>query len=219
GFKPTDIHCNISQPGWGKFAWSSFFAPWICGVSIFAYAQKGRFVAKDMLLQLEKNKVTTFCAPPTVLRLLIIEDLQQYQFSFRSCVAAGEPLNPEIIEIWEKATDITIRDGFGQTESTCMIANLPNMPMKFGSMGFLTFMYPVVIADDDGVSLPANEEGNICVEIDINKPNGLFAGYFGDKKKEKQVFKNGLFYTGDKAYKDEEGYIWFVGRNDDVIKT
>jgi len=219
GSKPGDIHCNISQPGWGKFAWSSFFGPWIAGVTIFAYAQKGRFVAADMLKQLELHKITTFCAPPTVLRMLILEDLKAYKFSFRSCVAAGEPLNPEIIEIWKDATGILIRDGFGQTESTCMIANLPNTRVKFGSMGHPTFLYDVVIADDDGQELPIHEEGNICVRTNTGKCSGIFEGYYNDEEKKQQVFKHHLYYTGDKAYKDEEGYIWFVGRNDDVIKT
>lgn len=219
GLTAGDLHCNISQPGWAKFAWSSFFAPWLTGATIFAFAQKGRFVAKDMLEQLAIHKVTTFCAPPTVLRMLILEDLKAYKFSFRSCVAAGEPLNPEIIETWKSATGITIRDGFGQTESTCMIANMLGQPIKFGSMGFPTFLYDVVIADDDGLILPDMEEGNICVRTDNGKPNGLFAGYYYDKVKQAEVFKHGLYYTGDKAYKDEDGYIWFVGRNDDVIKT
>lgn len=219
GSKPGDIHCNISQPGWGKFAWSSFFGPWIAGVTIFAFAQKGRFVAADMLAQLEQHKITTFCAPPTVLRMLILEDLKAYKFNFRSCVAAGEPLNPEIIEIWKDATGILIRDGFGQTESTCMIANMPNAKVKFGSMGHPTFLYDVVIADDEGKEMPIHEEGNICVKTNTGKHFGIFAGYFQDEEKQKQVFKHNLYYTGDKAYKDEDGYIWFVGRNDDVIKT
>lgn len=219
GFKPGDIHCNISQPGWAKFAWSSFFSPWIAGATIFAFAQKGRFVATDMLAQLQKHKITTFCAPPTVLRMLILEDLKAFTFHFRSCVAAGEPLNPEIIETWKEATGVLIRDGFGQTESTCMIANIPNAKVKFGSMGHPTFLYDVVIADDEGKEMPIHEEGNICVKTNTGKHFGIFAGYFQDEEKQKQVFKHNLYYTGDKAYKDEEGYIWFVGRNDDVIKT
>jgi acyl-coenzyme A synthetase/AMP-(fatty) acid ligase len=219
GLKPGDIHCNISQPGWAKFAWSSFFAPWICGATIFAFAQQGRFVAPDMLKQLALHKITTFCAPPTVLRLLVLEDLKAYQFSFRSCVAAGEPLNPEIIDIWKQNTGVLIRDGFGQTESTCMVANLPNSKVKFGAMGKPTFLYDVVIADDDGNILPDNEEGNICVRTNTNKHLGIFSGYYQDEEKMHQVFKHNLYYTGDKAYRDQEGYIWFVGRNDDVIKS
>ena len=219
GITQTDVHYNISQPGWAKFAWSSFFAPWSIGAAIFAYHQPGRFNARETLEQIEKHKVTTFCAPPTVLRLLILEDLKSYNFSFRECVAAGEPLNPEVIEQWRAGTGIVIRDGFGQTESTCAVANLPGGRIKFGSMGKATFLYDIVIADDAGNIMPDNEEGNICVRMDTGRPNGIFADYFEDAEKKKSVFKHGLYYTGDKAYRDEDGYVWFVGRDDDVIKA
>lgn len=219
GLRKGDIHYNISQPGWAKFAWSSFFAPWSIGATIFAYAHKGRFNAQDTLAQIAKHNITTFCAPPTVLRMLIQEDLTAYQFSFRECVAAGEPLNPEVIEQWQKGTGVLIRDGFGQTESSCMVGNLPDSRVKFGSMGKPLFLYDVVIADDEGNIMPDSEEGNICVKMTTGKPNGIFIDYFGEPEKKKSIFKHGLYYTGDKAYRDEEGYIWFVGRDDDVIKS
>ena len=219
GLKKEDIHYNISQPGWAKFAWSSFFAPWNVGASIFAFHQTGRFNAEETLKLIEKHQISTFCAPPTVLRMLIKEDLKSYQFNLRECVAAGEPLNPEVIETWKKGTGILIRDGFGQTESTCLVANLPGYEVKFGSMGKPTFLYDVVIADEHGAELPAGEEGNICVKMDTGKPNGIFRDYFENPEKKKDVFKHGLYYTGDKAYQDEDGYIWFVGRDDDVIKS
>lgn len=219
GIKQGDVHYNISQPGWAKFAWSSFFAPWNVGATIFAFNQKGRFNAAQQLALIEKHKVTTFCAPPTALRMLILENLKSYSFSLRECVAAGEPLNPEIIEVWKKGTGITIRDGYGQTESTLLVANLPGDKIKYGSMGKPTFLYDIVIADEDGNELPANEEGNITVRTNTGKPNGLFSEYFGDADKKKDVFKHNLYYTGDKSYKDEDGYIWFVGRDDDVIKS
>ena len=219
GLKKGDVHYNISQPGWAKFAWSSFFAPWGVGATIFAYHHTGRFSAAETLALIEEHKITTFCAPPTVLRMLILEDLESYKFSFRECVAAGEPLNPEVIEQWQKGTGIVIRDGYGQTESTCVAGNLPGERVKFGSMGKPTFLYDVVIADDDGQLLADGEEGNICVRMDPDKPNGIFLDYFGDPGKKKSVFKHGLYYTGDKAYRDEDGYIWFVGRDDDVIKS
>ena len=183
------------------------------------YHQTGRFHTHTTLSLIAKHKITTFCAPPTVLRMLILEDLKSFQFSFRECVAAGEPLNPEVIEQWKAGTGILIRDGFGQTESTCMVGNLPGAKVKFGSMGKPLFLYDVVIADDDGNIQPDNEEGNICVNMNMTKPNGVFSDYFGDPEKKKTVFKHGLYYTGDKAYRDEEGYIWFVGRDDDVIKA
>lgn len=219
GIKQGDLHYNIAQPGWAKFAWSSVFAPWNVGAGIFAFHQPGRFNAKETLAKIAAHKVSTFCAPPTVLRMLILEDLTHYQFSFRECVAAGEPLNPEIIETWQKGTGILIRDGFGQTESTCIVANLPDSKVKFGSMGKPTFLYEVVIADDEGDEVPVSEEGNICVRMNTVKPNGIFKEYFADPEKRKDVFKHDLYYTGDKAYRDEEGYIWFVGRDDDVIKS
>lgn len=219
GLKQGDVHYNISQPGWAKFTWSSFFAPWSVGAAIFTFQQKGRFTAHEQLVQIEKHRITTFCAPPTVLRMLILEDLKAYRFSFRQCVAAGEPLNPEVIEIWKQGTGMTIRDGFGQTESSCMIANLPGSKVKYGSMGKPTFLYDIVIADEHGREMPANEEGSIAVRTNTGKPNGIFADYFQDPEKRKEVFKHDLYYTGDKAYKDEDGYIWFVGRDDDVIKT
>jgi len=219
GLKKDDIHYNISQPGWAKFAWSSFFAPWSVGATVFAFYQTTRFNAKEHLSMLEKYKITTFCAPPTALRMLILEDLKSYSFALKECVAAGEPLNPEIIDAWKKGTGLIIRDGYGQTESTCLIGNLPGDKLKYGSMGKPTFLYDIVIADDEGNQLPANEEGNITVRTNVQKPNGLFAEYFGDPEKKKDVFKHDLYYTGDKAYIDGDSYIWFVGRDDDVIKT
>ena len=219
GIKHGDVHYNISQPGWAKFAWSSFFAPWNVGATVFAFNQTGRFNAAEQLALMEKHKITTFCAPPTALRMLIQEDLKSYSFSLRECVAAGEPLNPEVIEVWKKGTGLLLRDGYGQTESTLLVANLPGEEIKYGSMGKPTFLYDIVIADEDGNELPANEEGNITVKTNTGKPNGLFAEYFGDPEKKKEVFRHNLYYTGDKAYKDKDGYIWFVGRDDDVIKS
>ena len=219
GIKPGDLHYNISQPGWAKFAWSSFFASWNVGATVFAFYQTGRFNAAEQMAMLEKYKITTFCAPPTALRMLILENLKSYSFSLRECVAAGEPLNPEIIESWKNGTGLILRDGYGQTESTCLVANLPGDELKYGSMGKPTFLYDIVIADEDGNELPANEEGNIAVKTNTGKPNGIFADYFDDPEKRQAVFKFNLYYTGDKAYKDDDGYIWFVGRDDDVIKS
>lgn len=219
GLQQGDIHYNISQPGWAKFAWSSFFAPWSVGATIFAYYQKDRFNAGKQLAVIEKYKITTFCAPPTALRMLILEDMTPYSFSLRECVAAGEPLNPEIIEVWKKGTGLALRDGYGQTESTLLVGNLPGAHLKYGSMGKPTFLYDVIIADEYGNELPANEEGNITVKTNTGRPNGLFLEYFGDPGKKQEVFRHNLYYTGDKAYRDDDGYIWFVGRDDDVIKS
>lgn len=220
GLKPEDKHYNISQPGWAKFAWSCFFAPLNMGATILSYRQRDRFVASEQLKMIQNHKVTTLCAPPTALRLLIQEDLQSFDFAnLRECVSAGEPLNPEVMEAWRSGTGLLLRDGYGQTESTCMVYNLPGDKIKFGSMGRPAFLYDIVIADEDGNEMPLHEEGQIAVRMHEGKFNGIFKEYVGDLAKRAEVFKHGLYYTGDKAYKDEEGYIWFVGRNDDVIKS
>jgi acetyl-CoA synthetase len=213
-----DIHYNISAPGWAKFAWSSFFAPWNMGATIFAN-QVDRFDAKEQLATIEQHGITTFCAPPTVLRMMVQENLSAYQFKFRQCVAAGEPLNAEIIQQWKKGTGILIRDGYGQTETTLLAGNLPGAAVKYGSMGKPTFLYDLVIANEEGMEQPPFEEGSICVKMDNARANGVFVDYLGEPDRKAQVFRHGLYYTGDKAYKDEEGYIWFVGRDDDVIKA
>lgn len=220
GLRPEDKHYNISQPGWAKFAWSCFFAPLNMGATIFTFRQKDRFIASEQLRTIQDYKITTLCAPPTALRLLIQEDLEQYDFSnLRECVSAGEPLNPEVMETWKKGTGFLLRDGYGQTESTCMVYNLPGAKIKFGSMGKASFLYDIVIAAEDGSEMPLHEEGQIAVRMHKGQFNGIFKEYIGDPEKKKEVFKHGLYYTGDKAYKDEEGYIWFVGRDDDVIKS
>lgn len=218
GCQRGDIHYNISSPGWAKFAWSSFFAPWNCGTTIFAN-QTDSFIAKDQLKAMEEFKITTFCGSPTVIRMLIQEDISIYNLSLRSCCAAGEPLNPDVIDKWEKATGIAIRDGYGQTETTALICNLPGNDLKPGSMGKPTFLYDIGIFDEEGNELPPLEEGVICVRLNTLKNNGLFIEYLNDKERTSIVFKHNLYYTGDKAYKDEEGYVWFVGRNDDIIKA
>jgi acyl-coenzyme A synthetase/AMP-(fatty) acid ligase len=219
GLQPGDRHYNISQPGWAKFAWSSVFAPLNLGATIFVYKAKGRFIAAEQLRIIQDYQVTTLCAPPTALRALIQEDLQQYRFSLRECVAAGEPLNAEIIKVWKEGTGIAIRDGYGQTESTCMIYNLPGSGIKFGSMGKPAFCYDMLISDGDGRELPVHETGQIAVRLHPGAFNGIFKAYIGDEERAKVAFKHGLYYTGDKAYKDEDGYFWFVGRDDDVIKS
>ncbi len=213
-----DIHYNISSPGWAKFAWSSFFAPWNTGATIFAN-QVDAFVPKEQLLDMEKYNITTFCGSPTVLRMLIQEDLSKYNLKIRTCVAAGEPLNPDIIDKWKQGTGVTIRDGYGQTETTALVGNIDGVLIKPGSMGKPTFLYNIDIFDEDGNKLPPLEEGAICIKMDEKRHHGVFIGYLNDKERTNKSFKHGLYYTGDKAYKDEDGYIWFVGRNDDVIKA
>lgn len=219
GLRQGDKHYNISQPGWAKFAWSSMFAPLNIGATIFIYKQSGRFAASRQLQVIRDYQITTLCAPPTALRLLIREDLRDYKFYLRECVSAGEPLNAEVIKIWKEGTGIELRDGYGQTESTCMICNLPGSKIKFGSMGKPAFLYDIVIADEEGRDLPLHETGQVTVRMHPGRFTGIFKSYIGDELRQQDVFKHGLYYTGDKAYKDEDGYLWFVGRDDDVIKS
>lgn len=150
---------------------------------------------------------------------MIQERLNDYQFSLRECVSAGEPLNAEVIKIWKDGTGIDLRDGYGQTESTCLICNLPGSELKFGSMGKPAFLYDMVIADDHGNAMPVHEAGQIAVRMHTGEFTGVFISYIGEKERQRAVFKHGLYYTGDKGYKDDEGYYWFVGRDDDVIKS
>lgn len=218
GCKRGDLHYNISSPGWAKFAWSSFFAPWNAGATILAN-QVDKFDPKDQLTTMESLGVTTFCGSPTVIRMLIQEDISSYNLKLRSCCAAGEPLNPDVIDKWQKGTGVTIRDGYGQTETTALVGNLPGNDLRPGSMGKATFLYDIGIFDETGNEVPPLEEGIICVKLESPKNNGLFLEYLADEKRTANSFKHNLYYTGDKAYKDEDGYVWFIGRNDDVIKA
>ena len=219
GVHGGDVHYNISQPGWAKFAWSSFFAPLTVGATVFAYGYAGRFVAAKHLEMIQDHKVTTFCSAPTVWRMFVLEDLTKYRFSLREVVSAGEPLNPEVIVAWRLATGLTIRDGYGQTESTLIVGNLPGEEVKLGSMGHASFLYDVLLVDERGREVPPGEEGDIAVRLDP-RPIGLFAKYLGpDAEKYALVFANNLYRSGDRASRDAEGRLWFVGRTDDVIKA
>jgi acetyl-CoA synthetase len=216
GLQPGDIHLNISSPGWAKHAWSCFFAPLNAGACVFIY-NYARFNTKAMLGVLEKFQVTTMCAPPTVWRMMIQEDLAAYRdrLRIRELIGAGEPLNPEIIERIRSAWGITVRDGFGQTETTAQIGNTPGQPLKAGSMGRPLPGYRVVLVDGDGRH--ANE-GEISLELDA-RPLGLMDGYFGDAEKNADVTRDGVYHTGDVATRDDDGYITYVGRADDVFKA
>ena len=163
--------------------------------------------------------VTTFCAPPTVYRLLIQLDLPSYNLKLRHCMSAGEPLNPEVIRAWKEAFDLEIYDFYGQTETVCVLSNYPFMPIKYGSVGKPTPGHDVCIVDDNGNELDVNQEGNIALYIGNERPPGLFREYWKDPKAMEEAFRNDYYFTGDKGYKDEAGYFWFVGRSDDVIKS
>ena len=214
GLKPGDVHWNISSPGWAKHAWSCLFAPWNAGATIFIY-NYARFNAPDALDVLVRHKVTSLCAPPTVWRMLMQQDLAKYKTSLRELVGAGEPLNPEVIDIVQRAWGITIRDGFGQTETTAQVGNPPGQPLKPGSMGRPLPGYDVALLDIDG--RPA-QEGEICLTL-APRPLALMLGYQDDDEKTSEAMRDGHYHTGDVASRDADGYITYVGRADDVFKA
>lgn len=216
GLMQGDVHLNISSPGWAKHAWSCFFAPWNAGACIFIY-NSGRFSAHGLLETLASYPVTSLCAPPTVWRMLIQEDLHSYRgrLSLRELVGAGEPLNPEIIDQVRKAWGITLRDGFGQSETTALIGNTPGQEVKPGAMGRPLPGYRVALLDADGV--PA-QEGEVALYVEP-RPKGLMLGYQDAQEQTDKVLHGGFYRTGDTATVDADGYIRFVGRSDDVFKS
>ncbi|MCP4024037.1 MAG: AMP-binding protein [Desulfobacteraceae bacterium] len=217
--KPEDMHWNVSDTGWAKAAWSSYFGPWNQGAAQFIH-HTDRFDPKTTLDLLAKHPITTMCGAPTIYRMLVLEDLSQYNFpALRHCVGAGEPLNPEIIDVWKKATDCTIRDGYGQTETVLLCGSFPCIEPRFGSMGKPTPGIQLHVIDEEGKILPPNQEGDIAVKIEPERPVGLFKEYWKEPDRTASAFIDGWYLTGDKAYVDEDGYFWFVGRSDDVILT
>jgi len=218
GLQPGDVHWNISSPGWAKHAWSCFFAPWVVGATIFIY-NYNRFDAKRVLDVLVHKAVTTLCAPPTVWRMLIQEQLGQWPVRLRELISAGEPLNPEVIEQVRSGWGLTIRDGFGQTETSAQIGNPPGQTLKYGSMGRPLPGYKVVLLDVD--DQPA-DEGEIALVLDdaaLGRPMGLMVGYADAPEKTAEVMRGGHYRTGDVAQRDADGYITYVGRADDVFKA
>ncbi len=222
GIQPGDIHHNLSAPGWAKWAWSSFFGPLNIGAVATGFAFKV-LNGEKYIDAISRFGVNTFCAPPTAWRMFVGLDLDQYDFSsLKMSVSAGEPLNPEIIEQWKKFTGTEIRDFYGQTESTAMIGNPPWMEgkMRFGSFGMPSGMYDVVLVDDENQEVTQPEQtGHIAVRLSQWRAIGLFNEYIGDSEKMAAVFHGDYYLTGDRAYFDEDGYWWFVGRADDVIKS
>lgn len=214
GLRPGDVHLNLSSPGWAKHAWSCFFAPFNAEATVLAY-QYERFTAKALLDRLVACGVTSFCAPPTVWRLLIQEDLGAWRTQLRELASAGEPLNPEVIERVRAAWGLTIRDGFGQTETTAQIGNPPGQPLREGSMGRPLPGYPVELVAADGT---VGDEGEICLDLS-RRPLGLMQGYLDDAEKQAEAMHGGWYHTGDVARRDADGYITYVGRTDDVFKS
>jgi acetyl-CoA synthetase/medium-chain acyl-CoA synthetase len=218
--RPGDLHWNLSDTGWAKAAWSSFFGPWNQGATVFAAQMSGKFRPGAVLKMLEQYPVTTLCAPPTAYRLFVQEELAKHRFAhLRHCVSAGEPLNPEVIETWKRATGLTIYDGYGQTETTCLVGNFRCLPVKPGSMGKAMPGFEVSIVDDDGKEAPPGQEGHLAVRVRPHRPVGLFRAYVDAPNLNEAVFRGDWYITGDRGIRDSEGYFWFVGRADDVIIT
>jgi len=218
GLRPGDVHLNISSPGWAKHAWSNFFAPWLAEATVFVY-NYGRFDPAALLEQIRAEGVTAFCAPPTVWRMLINADLSGGCGSLREAIAAGEPLNPEVISQVEKHWGLTIRDGFGQTEMTACIANTPGQPVKSGSMGRPLPGVPVVLVDPlTNAVVEGPGEGEICLDLE-QQPLTLMTGYQGDAERNAEAMAGGFYHTGDVASRNEDGYITYIGRTDDVFKA
>ena len=213
------LHFTVADTGWAKSAWGKIYGQWLSGSAVMTY-DYDKFVPKYLMEVIEKYKVTTFCAPPTIYRFLIKEDLSKFDLShLKYCVVAGEPLNPEVFKQFYEQTGIKLMEGYGQTECTVAVATYPWMKAKPGSMGMPTPGYDIDIVDEDGNACEAGNEGEIVIHTSESKPVGMFNGYYRDEQLTASVWTNGLYRTGDMAWCDEDGYFWFVGRADDVIKS
>ncbi|MET3707916.1 AMP-binding protein [Arthrobacter sp. UYEF6] len=215
GLEPGDVHLNVASPGWGKHAWSNFFAPWIAEACVFVYNYE-RFDARALMEQMDRERVTSFCAPPTVWRMLIQADLKVLKSPPTKVVSAGEPLNAEVIEQVQRAWGQTIRDGFGQTETTVQVANTPSQPVTVGAMGRPLPGFDVVLVDP--TTGEEADDGELCLRLDP-RPVGLMKGYYGDAERTAEAFRGGYYHTGDMASRDIQGVITYVGRDDDVFKS
>ena len=213
------LHFTVSDTGWAKSAWGKLFGQWVEGAAVFVYDYRNKFNATELLPIIEKYGITTFCAPPTIYRMLIMADLRKYDFSeLRHCVSAGELINPEVIKAWKDATGLEIYEGYGQTETVLCIGTFPSIEPRYGSMGKPTPGWYIELHDEDGKQVKPGEEGSIAIRIDP-RPVGFFMEYWGNEEANANSTRGEFYYTGDRAIKDEDGYFWFVGRDDDVIKA
>mgnify|MGYP002509598135 CR=1 FL=1 len=216
---PDGLHFTISDTGWAKSMWGKLYGQWLCEAPTFVY-DFDRFEASDILPMFKKYHITTFCAPPTMLRMLIKQDISHYDLSsVEHMSTAGEALNPEVYNQFEKLTGLQIKEGFGQSETTMLIGNLRGKPHKVGSMGKPAPIYNIDIIDENGKSVQVGEVGEIVINVSNGAPCGLFTGYYNDQEKTKEVYHDGFYHTGDTAWRDEDGFYWYVGRVDDVIKS
>ncbi len=216
---PNGLHFTISDTGWAKAMWGKLYGQWLCEAATFVY-DFDRFDAAEILPMFAKYNITSFCAPPTMLRMMVKQDISKYDLSsVRHMTTAGEALNPEVYRQFEKATGLQILEGFGQSESTMIIGNMRGARHKLGSMGKPAPIYDVDLMDADGNSVATGETGEIVINVKNGMPCGLFAGYYGDEEKTREVLHDGYYHTGDLAWRDEDGFYWYVGRADDVIKS
>ncbi len=216
---PDGLHFTISDTGWAKAMWGKLYGQWLCEAATFVY-DFDRFDAADILPMFARYHITTFCAPPTMLRMMIKQDISRYDFSsVKHMTTAGEALNPEVYRQFEKATGLQIIEGFGQTETTMVVGNLIGAPHKIGSMGKPAPIYDVELVDENGDPVPVGETGEIVINVKNGAPCGLFMGYYNDPEKTAEVWHDGYYHTGDTAWRDEDGFFWYVGRVDDVIKS
>jgi len=216
---PSDLHFTISDTGWAKSAWGNLFGQWIEGAAVFIYDIRGKFNAAEIPPLLEKYPITTFCCAPTIYRMLVLEDLGRFSFPhLRRCLSAGEPLNPEVIRTWKKKTGLDIYEGYGQTETVLCIGTFPGMETRPGSMGKPAPGWRIELHDTDGHPVGLHRDGRIAIAADP-RPVGLFTGYLENEEATRKAFVRGWYYTDDTASMDEDGYIWYIGRDDDVIKS
>lgn len=220
--KPDDVHWNLSDLGWAKAAWSSFYGPWQMGACVFALNAPGNFSPVQTLDTLARFPITTWCAPPTALRLMVRQDLSRWRFPhLRHCVSAGEPLNPEVLNLWRTATGLTLYEAYGQTETVVLIGNFRSLgrAVRPGSMGQATPGFTLGLLDSQLNEVPPGEEGEIAVRVKPNRPVGLFQEYWLSPEENARQFRGDWYLTGDRARRDADGYFWFIGRADDVIKS
>jgi acyl-coenzyme A synthetase/AMP-(fatty) acid ligase len=220
--RPEDVHWNLSDLGWGKAAWSSFYGPWQMGACVFALDVPGKFDPVLALKTLATFPITTWCAPPTALRLIVRQDLSGWRFPhLRHCVSAGEPLNPEVLSLWREATGLTLHEAYGQTETVVLVGNFRSLghEVRPGSMGKATPGFTVALLDEHLQEVPAGVEGEVAVRVKPHRPVGLFSEYWLNPKEMAAHFQGDWYLTGDRATRDADGYFWFIGRKDDVIKS
>ena len=215
----NSLHLTVADTGWGKAVWGKLYGQWFAGATVFVYDHE-KFTAEKIMRQMEKYHITSFCAPPTIYRFMIREDFSKYDLSsLEWCTTVGEAMNPSVANRFKELTGVTIYEGFGQTETTMTLGTFPWVKPKPGSMGKPNPQYDVQLLRQDGTECEDGEKGEICIRIGDKKPLGLFKGYYRDEERTKETWHDGIYHTGDMAWRDEEGYYWFVGRTDDVIKS